>query len=219
MTEIQTIVGQIVALPDRPLVIVDRDLAALYEQPTGEINRTVVLHQASFPPEVVFRLTRQEAQRPEIGWTRGHLPHVFTREGAYALALILNAPTAIAISVQVLRAFWSYESAGGALSGLLTKLSDRLAAIEKACGVLMQPRSGNHVSYRSRPNGLRFPEVQALLERMLREGYSARQMLQAIKEAWPDDPARLVGPAAIGRFCKGIADGRIIVARPDHGPK
>jgi hypothetical protein len=216
MIDIPEIAARIVALPYRPPVIIDRDLAALYEQPTGEINRTAALHQDIFPADVFFLLTKHEAERPEIGWTRGHPPHAFTREGAYLLAATLKTPVAIARSTQIVQAFRSHESTGAALADLLTLIAERLAAIEAACGVSSGRRQGNRVSFRSRPNGLRFPEVQAVLDRMRRDGYTYAAMADALKAAWPDDPTRHVPPATIGRFCKGLADGRTVAPPSDQ---
>jgi len=104
MEGIVDIASRIFQLPGRPLCILDRDLAGLYDQPTGEINRITVLYPRKFTRQV-FLLTKAEAQHPDVGWKRGHLPHAFTSEGALQLAGVLNTEIAVSRYIDVNRAF------------------------------------------------------------------------------------------------------------------
>ena len=95
-------------------VIVDADLAALYDVPTKRFNEAVKRNLAKFPADFMFRLTAEEwaALRSQFatlktgrGQHRKYLPPVFTEHGALMAATILNSPRAIEVSVYVVRAF------------------------------------------------------------------------------------------------------------------
>ena len=93
-------------------VIVDADLAVLYEVTTAALNQAVRRHADRFPPDFAFRLTPEE--KTEVITTCDHLeklkysrslPLVFTEYGAVMAASVLNSEAAIRTSVLVVRAF------------------------------------------------------------------------------------------------------------------
>lgn len=95
-------------------VILDSDLAALYEVPTGRFNETVKRNGTKFPADFMWTLTAEEwaALRSQIailktsrGQHRKYLPTVFTEHGAIMAATLLNSPRAVQVSVYVVRAF------------------------------------------------------------------------------------------------------------------
>ena len=93
-------------------VILDRDLAALYDVETKAINRAVKRNKNRFPPDFCFQLTAEEdaSLRCQIGTSRDHggvrhLPYVFTEHGAMMAANVLRSRRAIEMSVFVVRAF------------------------------------------------------------------------------------------------------------------
>jgi ATP-dependent Clp protease ATP-binding subunit ClpA len=94
-------------------VLLDSDLAALYDVPTKRFNEAVKRNEAKFPAEFMFQLTQAEfsALRSQIATSnsgrggRRYLPRVFTEHGALMAATILNSPRAIEVSVYVVRAF------------------------------------------------------------------------------------------------------------------
>lgn len=95
-------------------VILDSDLAALYDVPTGRFNEAVKRNLAKFPPDFMFPLTVGEwnSLRSQIatlntgrGQHRKYLPYVFTEHGAIMAATLLNSPRAVQVSVYVVRAF------------------------------------------------------------------------------------------------------------------
>lgn len=68
-------------------VIIDRDLASIYEVTTGRLNEAVKRNAERFPDDFMFRLTRAEAElsRSQIailksgrGYNVKYLPHAFT---------------------------------------------------------------------------------------------------------------------------------------------
>jgi hypothetical protein len=95
-------------------VILDADLAALYEVPTKQFNQAVKRNLAKFPADFMFALTATEweALRSQFvtlkngrGQHRKYLPYVFTEHGAIMAATLLNSPRAVEVSVYVVRAF------------------------------------------------------------------------------------------------------------------
>jgi hypothetical protein len=101
-------------------VMLDSDLAALYEVTTGNFNKAVSRNAARFPKEFSFVLNREELGNLifQIGTSRGHggrrkPPRVFTEHGAIMAATILNSERAVAMSVYVVRAFVNIDSSTG----------------------------------------------------------------------------------------------------------
>jgi len=94
-------------------VMLDSDLAVLYDLSTKRLNEQVRRNLNRFPPDFVFQLTEEEAEslRSQIATSkigrggRRYLPYAFTEHGAVMLASVLNSPRAVAASIFVVRAF------------------------------------------------------------------------------------------------------------------
>ena len=95
-------------------VLLDTDLAALYEVTTKRFNEQVRRNLERFPTDFMFQLTEDEwsALRSQLatlkagrGQHRKYLPYAFTEHGAIMAATILNSPRATEVSVYVVRAF------------------------------------------------------------------------------------------------------------------
>ena len=95
-------------------VLLDTDLAILYDVPTKRFNEQVRRNLERFPADFMFQLTQEEwdALRSQIatlktgrGQHRKYLPYAFTEHGAIMAATILNSPRATEVSVYVVRAF------------------------------------------------------------------------------------------------------------------
>ena len=95
-------------------VILDSDLAALYEVPTKRFNEAVKRNLAKFPADFMFPLTAAEwaalrsqiaTLKPGRGQHRKYPPFAFTEHGAIMAATLLNSPRAVEVSVYVVRAF------------------------------------------------------------------------------------------------------------------
>ena len=91
-------------------VILDRDLAKLYEVTTANLNKSVKRNISRFPEDFMFQLNNKEFdlifQNGTSSWggTR-KLPYAFTEHGVAMLAGLLNSPKAIEMNVQIVRAF------------------------------------------------------------------------------------------------------------------
>lgn len=92
-------------------VMLDRDLAALYEVETRILKRNVRRHIKRFPADFMFELTPEEfaGLRSQFGISnRGgtrYMPMAFTEQGVAMLSGLLNSDRAIAVNIQIMRAF------------------------------------------------------------------------------------------------------------------
>lgn len=94
-------------------VILDSDLATLYDVPTKVFNQAIKRNADRFPDSFRFQLTREEFDnlRSQIVTSssayggRRYLPYAFTEHGALMAANVLNSPQAIKMSVALVEAF------------------------------------------------------------------------------------------------------------------
>jgi hypothetical protein len=108
-------------------VMLDMDLATLYEVETRVLNQAVKRNIKRFPVDFMFRLTSAEWQSissqivmryPEANpssqivmmelpknRTGKYLPYAFTEQGVAMLSGILNSDTAINMNIAIMRAF------------------------------------------------------------------------------------------------------------------
>ena len=92
-------------------VILDFDLAYMYEVPTKVLNQSVKRNIKRFPPDFMFQLTNEEFRNLKSqfvtsswGGTR-YFPYAFTEHGITMLASVLKSERAIDVNVQIVRAF------------------------------------------------------------------------------------------------------------------
>ena len=92
-------------------VLLDVDLAVLYEVPTGHLNRAVKRNRSRFPSDFMFRLTRKESEILKCqfgisswGGRRG-LPYAFTEQGVAMLSSVLTSERAVKVNIAIMRAF------------------------------------------------------------------------------------------------------------------
>ena len=97
-------------------VMIDSDLALLYQMETGALNRAVKRNIKRFPDDFRFQLTVEEYEnlKCQIGISslnengyggRRTLPYVFTEQGISMLASVLHSDIAINVSIGIMRAF------------------------------------------------------------------------------------------------------------------
>ena len=91
-------------------VMLDKDLAQLYEVPTRRLNEQVNRNIDRFPEDFMFSLTRQEIMRiSQIATSLSlkYSKHVnaFTEHGILMLSSVLNSKRAIEVNIQIMRAF------------------------------------------------------------------------------------------------------------------
>lgn len=94
-------------------VLLDEDLAALYDVTTGVLVQAVKRNVGRFPDDFMFQLNEAEwaVLRSRIVISRsGHggrryAPYVFTEQGVAMLSSVLSSERAIAINIEIMRAF------------------------------------------------------------------------------------------------------------------
>ena len=109
-------------------VMLDRDLATLYETETKSLNLAVKRNIKRFPKDFMFRLTKEEfeslrfqfetlensdhplrLQNETLKKSRGqhskYLPYAFTEQGVAMLSGVLNGDKAISMNIAIMRAF------------------------------------------------------------------------------------------------------------------
>lgn len=143
-------------------VLLDSDLAELYEVPTKRLNEQVKRNLDKFPEDFMFRLTKEESEslglsRSQLVTLKGNrsqiatgsskhrgsnnLPYAFTEHGAIQAANILSSPAATEMSVQVVRAFVGLRQLmvnHKALSSKLAELDARVGAHDEQLAAIVQ---------------------------------------------------------------------------------
>ncbi|RHV96606.1 ORF6N domain-containing protein [Culturomica massiliensis] len=114
MDQLQTIQSKIYEIRGQR-VMLDRDLAEMYQVTTGNLNKAVQRNIKRFPLDFMFQLTKEEFEelkanlifqngRSNWGGTR-KFPYAFTEQGLAMLSGILNSDIAIQVNINIMRAF------------------------------------------------------------------------------------------------------------------
>jgi hypothetical protein len=92
-------------------VMLDRDLAQLYNVSTRDLNKAVSRNLGHFPNDFMFSLNRKEFENlmfqngtSRWGGTR-KFPRVFTENGVAMLSSVLRSKRAIQVNIQIMRVF------------------------------------------------------------------------------------------------------------------
>jgi len=141
-------------------VMLDSDLAEMYDVETKVLNQAVERNLDRFPNEFRFQLTKDELDnlRSQIvtsslshGGRRG-LPYVFTEQGVSMLSAVLRSNMAIKVSIQIIQAFVTMRKTFANLHGLIQRLEgleskqlitdSKLEKVLKALEKDSQPKQG-----------------------------------------------------------------------------
>lgn len=92
-------------------IMLDFDLAELYQVETKNLKRAVKRNIERFPDDFMFELTADEWEilrcnfgTSKWGGTR-YMPFAFTEQGIAQLSSVLNSPLAIQVNISIIRAF------------------------------------------------------------------------------------------------------------------
>lgn len=113
--ELQVIQNRIYTIREER-VMLDFDLAALYEVETRVLNQAIKRNIDSFPGDFMFRLTAAEwkdlsssqivmIEKGPLNRTGKYLPYAFTEHGVTMLASVLKSPKARQMNIAIVRAF------------------------------------------------------------------------------------------------------------------
>lgn len=94
-------------------VMLDRDLAELYQVENRVLNQAVKRNIERFPEDFMFQLTKDEFENlisQFVISNLGHggirkMPYAFTEEGVYMLATVLNSKVAVQTNIAIIRTF------------------------------------------------------------------------------------------------------------------
>jgi hypothetical protein len=94
-------------------VMLDSDLADLYQVETKNLNKAVKRNLERFPEDFMFQLTAEETEslRFQFGTSnagrggRRYLPYAFTEQGVAMLSSVLNSKRAVQVNIAIMRAF------------------------------------------------------------------------------------------------------------------
>lgn len=131
-------------------VMIDRDLAEMYDVGTSQLKRQVNRNIERFPDDFMFQLTKEEyhSLRCQNGTLEGgkgqhskYLPYAFTEQGVSQLSGILRSPTAIEVNIRIIRAFVAmrrYLSANAGLYQRIEHLETRQALNDQKMEEVLQ---------------------------------------------------------------------------------
>jgi len=94
-------------------VMIDSDLAELYQVTLKRLNEQVKRNDDRFPHDFMFQLRKDEYEnlRSQFATSnkgrggRRYMPYVFTEEGIYMLATVLNSKVAVQTNISIIRTF------------------------------------------------------------------------------------------------------------------
>ena len=123
-------------------IMIDSDLAELYNVSTKRLNEAVRRNQARFPKDFIFQITKNELKglrfqsatsnlRSQFATSsyggRRYFPYAFTEHGVAMLSSILKSKKAIEMNILIIRAFIKMRqllAANADVSKRLTKVED-----------------------------------------------------------------------------------------------
>ena len=154
MNEIIPIHHKIYTLRGKQIML-DSDLAVLYQVDTKRLNEQVRRNSERFPSDFMFQLSEDEYEslRSQFatletgrGKHRKYMPYAFTENGVYMLSAVLKSSIAIEVSIEIMRTF--------------TKLREF---------TLHYNALGKQLLERERKNDKKFKEVFSILDTLVNE--------------------------------------------------
>ena len=130
----EVVVGKIYLIRKHK-VMLDIDLAELYQVDTGRLNEQVKRNADRFPEDFMFQLTNAEWEslRSQFAISkkgkggRRYAPFAFTEHGVLMLSSVLNSERAIQVNIQIMRIY-------SKLKGMIMDHKDILLKLEKLEG-------------------------------------------------------------------------------------
>jgi hypothetical protein len=135
-------------------VMLDADLAELYDVPTKAFNQAIRRNMDRFPEDFMFQLTEEEfaglrsqfvtSKKGRGG--RRYLPYVFTEQGVAMLSGILQSHRAVQVNIAIMRAFVrmrrmlvSHEELARKMAALEGKYDSQFRVVFDAIRAMMEP--------------------------------------------------------------------------------
>ena len=118
-------------------VMLDSDLAELYQVATKRLNEQVKRNIERFPSDFMFELTQKEwanlkSQIATSSWGgRRKLPYVFTEHGVLMLSSVLSSKRAIEVNIHIMRVFTKIREMLQSDQNLLLKMQELETNLDK----------------------------------------------------------------------------------------
>jgi hypothetical protein len=121
-------------------VLLDAELAALYGVAPKVLLQSVKRNRKRFPADFMMQLTAAEwnalrshfvTLKPGRGQHRKYLPYAFTEQGVAMLSSVINSDSAIAVNIQIMRAFVQLRGLLGSNKELARRFAQLEARIDK----------------------------------------------------------------------------------------
>jgi hypothetical protein len=121
-------------------IMLDEDLAELYQVTTKRLNEQVKRNTERFPEDFMFQLTEEEYENlrsqfatssSESHGGRRYMPYAFTENGVYMLSAVLKSQVAVRVSIEIMRTLSKLREFSlhyGALSEKLIELERKNSA-------------------------------------------------------------------------------------------
>jgi len=172
-------------------VMIDKDLAELYQVPTRALKQAVKRNMARFPKEFMFKLRKSEKDELVTICDRlntlkhsSTLPYAFIEHGVAMLASVLTSERAIKINISIIKAFERLRMMISAHKELAHKLKE------------LEQRIAKHDE-----------EIQTLFE-----------AIQGLMEPPPQNPKKEIGFHVKYRACRLAAPSSSMLVRPVRPP-
>jgi phage regulator Rha-like protein len=133
----ESVIEQKIYLIRGQRVMLDKDLANLYQVPTKRLNEQVKRNNRRFPKDFAFLLTQQEVAilRSQFATSRWggqrYFPYAFTEQGVAMLSSVLNSEKAIEVNIAIMRAFVKLRQILSTNKELAQKLKELEQRLEK----------------------------------------------------------------------------------------
>ena len=181
-------------------VMLDSDLARLYQIETKNLNKAVNRNIDRFPLEFMFQLTYEEYNylRFQFGTSnmkggRRYIPYVFTEQGVAMLASVLHTDVAIKTSIKIINAFVAMRHYIGNnlieqkyINNLVLEDHDKILSLEASFQKFEEKKVINEIYF----NGQIYDAYSKIIdifkeakeELIIIDGYSDKTVLDMIKE-------------------------------------
>ena len=139
-------------------ILMDFDLAALYQVDNKALKQAVRRNRARFPDDFMFELTSAEFENlrsqfvtSSLGGTR-YFPFAFTEQGVAMLSSVLKSEKAVQMNIMIMRTFvmirqyhTDYKDISERLNSLEKEMNVKFSDVNDALNYLMSPE-GNRRS-------------------------------------------------------------------------
>jgi hypothetical protein len=158
-------------------VMLDFDLAELYEVETRAFNQAVKRNIERFPDDFMFQLTKKEWEGLRSGnssqfvtsnlkhRSSAYLPYAFTEHGVTMVASILRSEKAVKMNIAIVRAFIAlremamhYKELAQKIEELEKKYNKQFGDVYQALNLLLEERNEEEEQQNREPIGFKSPK-------------------------------------------------------------